>query len=107
MDVLKRIDEFGEYEDDWNGYGARKFTAKLLECAREIAVLLPEQFEVFPVARNSVQFEYEYDDGDYLEFEVFEDRISAFRYFDGKVLLDRDVSAREMAEMAKVFVCNP
>ena len=55
------------------------------------------QPRIFPTARNSIQFEYEKQDGEYLEFELFEDgRLKKFSYsgggqFSTELIEDKDV----------------
>lgn len=51
---------------------------KVLLNAVEVLKQLPGQPDIFPTFRDSVQFEYEEPDGEYLEFEVFEDKIGVF-----------------------------
>lgn len=51
---------------------------KVLMNAVEILKMLPILPDIFLTFRDSVQFEYEKPDGEYLEFEVFEDKIGVF-----------------------------
>ena len=46
--------------------------------AVELLKVLPILPDIFLTFRDSVQFEYEKSNGAYLEFEVFEDKISIF-----------------------------
>lgn len=71
---IQKLRVFGTYEDDWNGYGAPKFTKELLEFAESIIKGLNHQPEVFPIAGGAIQFEYEKSNGEYLEFEISEDK---------------------------------
>lgn len=76
---LERLDYFATFEDDWNGNGASKFSKDLIEKAKYIVKNISVQMYVFPVARDSIQFEYTKDNGDYLEFELYEDgRLTKF-----------------------------
>lgn len=59
--------------NNWNENGAKEFNNEIVSEMRKIIDLLPLQPEIFPTARSSIQFEYEKDDGSYLEFELFED----------------------------------
>ena len=58
--------------------GANSFSTKLIEKCREIAMQLAAEPFICPTACGSIQFEYEKENGDYLEFEIYEDRIEAF-----------------------------
>lgn len=73
---FKRLDSFAELPDNWNGYGAGRISEKLIEKTKRIIFGLSVQPMLFPTGRKSIQFEYEKPDGEYLEFEVFEDRIT-------------------------------
>lgn len=71
---LEKIDAFGTFTDNWNGYGAPKFTNTLLNAAKRILHTLGHQPEVFPIDGGVIQFEYEKQTGEYLEFEVSENK---------------------------------
>lgn len=58
--------------DNWNGNGAPAFSAKHIEMVRELLQNLQYQPYIFPTACQSIQMEYETTEGDYLEFELFE-----------------------------------
>ena len=70
--------EIEKLKDNWNGNGANSFSTKLIEKCREIVMQLAAEPFVCPTACGSIQFEYEKDYGDYLEFEIYEDRIEVF-----------------------------
>lgn len=71
---LKKLDSFTELEENWNGYDAEKISPELINKVRKVIYDLPVQPMVFPTGRKSIQLEYEKPDGEYLEFEIFEDR---------------------------------
>lgn len=85
---LRLLDEFTHLEKGWNGYDADPIDKQATENAKAILLGLPVQPEIFPTANDSVQLEYELDDGDYLEFEVFRDHINEFRK---KEKISRDI----------------
>ena len=62
----------------WNGNGAMSFEIALLEKAAQILKSLAYQPQIFPTTRQSVQFEYHKKNGDYLEFEIFDDKVIAY-----------------------------
>jgi len=74
------IHSFADLARGWNGYDAPPFDATLLNhCIKLIKILEPRfQPDVFPTARNSIQFEYEDKHGRYLEIEIFEDHYEYF-----------------------------
>lgn len=63
---------------DWNNHGAQAFSAKLVEKCRQIVNQLVTEPFVCPTACGSIQFEYEKENGEYLEFEIYEDRIEVY-----------------------------
>lgn len=70
---IKRLNQISEFEDNWNGYGAHPFTPEFVASVCELVKDLDRQPEIFPTAQNTIQFEYDKDNGDYLELEIFED----------------------------------
>ena len=71
---LKRLKDIESLENNWNGYGAKPFSATLIDKCERIVSLLSVQPSIYPAGRNSIQFQYELSDRSYLEFEIFEDK---------------------------------
>lgn len=69
---VQKLEDIGKLPDNWNGYGARKFTPSLINKCQEIAKSLPVETTIYPTGRQSIQFQYD-KNGDYLELEVYED----------------------------------
>lgn len=80
---LETLDNFKALQFNWNGNNAEPFSESLIEKAKSIIFHLKYQPEVFPTAKQSVQFEYEKENGDYLEFEIFEDSITCLQIVSG------------------------
>lgn len=76
--ALLKIEQIKSLENNWNNNGASKFSEKLIERSISILNTLPFEPDVFPTARDSIQFEYEKASGEYLEFEIFETWINVF-----------------------------
>ena len=74
------LSEIGQLQDNWNQYGADKIKQELIfKCLRIVNHTdLIFQPEIFPTARQSIQFEYEPSENHYLEIEVFEDIIKLY-----------------------------
>lgn len=73
------LDDILKLEYNWNDNGAQGFSIVLVEkCRRIVNQLVAEPF-VCPTACGAIQFEYEKDNGEYLEFEIYEDRIEVYR----------------------------
>ena len=58
--------------------GAQAFSVKLIERCRQIVSQLVAEPFVCPTACGSIQFEYEKENGEYIEFEIYEDRIEVY-----------------------------
>lgn len=72
------LDDISELCNDWNNNGAKAFEKSLIDRCRGILDQLVAEPFVCPTACGSIQFEYEKENGDYLEFEIYEDRIEVF-----------------------------
>lgn len=81
---LKKISEIEKLEDNWNGYGARKFDSPVIRNAKRMLYALKQQPFVSPTARQSIQMEFEKENGDYFEIEVFAERIDVFLSIDSE-----------------------
>ena len=67
---LAKLEHFASLKENWNGYGAKPFSRKLLDTAEGIIRGLSRQPEIFPTADDSIQMEYEKVDGGYLEIQL-------------------------------------
>ena len=69
---MKLLNSFLSFETNWNDYGAGRFQESLINfCKKIVEALQNKQLEIYPTGRNSIQMEYEKDNGSYIEFEVF------------------------------------
>ena len=69
---INTINSFQNLEPNWNYNGAQAISKAVVTKTIKIIKSLDLQPEVFPTGRNSIQIEFEKDNGDYLEFEFFE-----------------------------------
>ena len=67
--TLMKLAQMAAFKDNWNGYGAQPLPHDTLYKAQHLIPALHVQPEIFPTADGSIQFEYEKDNGDYLEFQ--------------------------------------
>lgn len=91
LEIYETLSAIEALEDNWNDNSASKFCKALILQAKQIIDDFPSEFEIeiFPTARDSIQFEYETDDI-YLEFELFETDSSVYFSNHEKTLLDLD-----------------
>ncbi|MCA0234022.1 MAG: hypothetical protein LCH91_26435 [Bacteroidetes bacterium] len=67
----KKIESFKQLPKNWNMAGALQYDKNFIDNVELLLVNTAIQPKIFPTGRNSIQFEYEKDNGDYLEFEIF------------------------------------
>lgn len=103
MKSLGRIDSFKSLQQDWNGYSAAPISKKLIDSVTYILMNLTRQPEIFPTARNSIQLEYEKLNGDYLEFEIFEDGNVNMYLLKGEFELESKLSTEEIFQKVVDF----
>lgn len=100
------LNEIAELDKNWNGNGANPFSAGLIKKCRKILMQLAEEPFICPTACGSVQFEYEKENGEYLEFEIYEDRIEVFWAKDSKekeYKLQSNNATNEMKQLVENF----
>lgn len=76
-DNLAKLDKISKFEKDWNGYGAEPIPQIAIDRASRILTdldrdKLPQPF-VAPTAAQTIQLEWEKEDGLYLEINVWAD----------------------------------
>ena len=76
---IEKLNLFLELKDNWNDNNVKPFTSKLIEKVKLIISNVDYQPYIFPTACNSIQLEYEMENGNYLEFEIFENSIKVFQ----------------------------
>lgn len=74
MASMNALDNIANLPYNWDGYGAKKFSRKLIEKCRSILENLPAAPSISPTGRESIQFEYDFQDKSYLEFEIYENK---------------------------------
>lgn len=72
------FDKIAALEKNWNGYGADPIPSDAIVKAKALFARLPQKPFVSPVARESIQMEYDRDDGAYFELEVYRDHVNVF-----------------------------
>lgn len=72
----KKIEGFKKLGYNWNNANANKFNFEFIDMISSKLSSIQIQPKIFPTGRDSLQFEYEKENGDYLEFEIFENHIN-------------------------------
>ena len=94
--LIARLNSFRDLSANWNGNGAPKLSEKLYPIAESIISGLDYSPNIYPTARDSIQFEYE-KYPKYLSFEIFpDDSVKVFRYYSDEdystEIVDADLS---------------
>jgi hypothetical protein len=105
---LFRLDQIAKLKNDWNGYGAKSFSQELIEKCKVIISSLDNQPQIFPTGRQSIQLQYELADRSYLEFEIFEEKVSCLevpkrRYSDARTFEFPISETQRIKEIVKEF----
>lgn len=104
---LRVMNEIAGLKDGWNGNGAEAFSSELMNRCRGILRRLEVQPDVFPTGEDSIQFEWEKDDGSYLEMEVFEDgRISMYLQQANGAWETDEIKSEEIGEKLHGFIAG-
>lgn len=105
LNNINALLSFKKFETDWNGYGAEPFSEEIIQKAIYIinSPNLKFQPNVFPTGRQSIQFEYEKSNGDYLEIEIFDNRYSVYSEFDSKKTEYESISFTEALKLIDEF----
>ena len=74
----EKINSFRLLQENWDNNGSLSIPAGVIDKMIETLDNLKYQPEIFPSTYSSIQFEYEKPNGEYLEFELFSDRIKIF-----------------------------
>lgn len=99
-----RLREIEALKDNWNGNGAPSFSHSQVETLRGIVKQLSKQPFISPTAKGSIQFEYEDEEGNYLEFELFPDnRIKLFSFSKDGVANTKYIAVEKVSEIVRDF----
>lgn len=106
LDELKRnqriLQSFKRLGANWNDNAARSFPEELIQKVSRILRKMEYQPQIFPTGRNSIQLEFVSRNDDYLEFEIYTDRIVAFKEIN-KIEWENEVSENMVFELSREF----
>lgn len=75
---LEILDNIANLEENWNGNHANAFASELIKKCKDILNQLTIPPFIAPTALNAIQFEWEKENGDYLECEIFKHKIEIY-----------------------------
>lgn len=76
---IEKLDYMAQLDNDWDGYGANKFSKKTISNAKIVLSWLKyNQPNIFPTSESGVQFEF-YLDRKYLQIVVNNDNVEFFQ----------------------------
>ncbi|KAA0548477.1 hypothetical protein FZW96_07855 [Bacillus sp. BGMRC 2118] len=73
---LKKISIINNLDANWNYNNASPISKIIVLNSYKLINEIIKQPDLFPTARNSIQIEYEKSNGEYLEFEIFPDKVN-------------------------------
>lgn len=73
---LNKLEEIQKFPDNWNGNNADAFSDSLISKVKDILLEISIQPEVFQTAADSIQLEYEGENGSYLEFQITDNEMA-------------------------------
>lgn len=68
---LQQLEQIANLPNDWNQNGAPSFSDDHIKMVHDLLISLKKQPFIFPTACQSIQIEYEKENEDYLEFEIY------------------------------------
>ncbi len=75
---IAKLQSFGDFKEDWDGYGGVPFDQEYLHRVEVMLRDLPDGAEVFPSGDGTVQIEFQNSKGAYLGIELCEDGRAVF-----------------------------
>lgn len=98
------LDEIAHLEENWNGNGASAFSEKHVDTMKKLISELKKQPFISPTAKGSIQFEYEDEQGNYLEFELFPDNsVKKFYYSKDNVASTENITIEKVSDAVNDF----
>lgn len=95
-----KLKSFENFQSNWNDNDAEPFESNLINKVKTIIEKVSVQPKIYPTGRKSIQLEYHRND-DYLEFEVFINKIILFENRNGstnELLIDASEIATKVYE---------
>ena len=100
------LNDIAHLKRDWNGNNANPFPASLIEKCTTLISQLEVQPFISPTAYGAIQMEYEKENGDYLEFEIYPERIEVYQIINNIEYEETLTSSSEVKQTITKFLTN-
>jgi len=100
------LNDIAHLKRDWNGNNANPFPASLIEKCTTLISQLEVQPFISPTAYGAIQMEYEKENGDYLEFEIYPERIEVYQIINNIEYEEILTSFNEVKQTITNFLTN-
>lgn len=105
-DAQQRIIDIRKLQKDWDGYNALPIPFEVCKLAENLLQKLNHVPEIFPTARESIQFQWE-NNSDYAEVEIFLNKLEVLVKFNNIYYdFDLDVSQFWIVEEIVKLIIN-
>lgn len=100
------LNDIAHLKSNWNGNNANPFPASLIEKFTTLISQLEVQPFISPTAYGAIQMEYEKENGDYLEFEIYPERIEVYQIINNIEYEETLISSSEVKQTITNFLTN-
>lgn len=100
------LNDIAHLKSNWNGNNANPFPASLIEKCTTLISQLEVQPFISPTAYGAIQMEYEKENGDYLEFEIYPERIEVYQIINNIEYEEILTSLNEVKQTITNFLTN-
>ena len=98
-----KLKEIAALEDGWDGDNAQHFSKHLIKKCDGILNELHVTPFISPTLNDSIQFEWDKDNGDYLEIEIFSDKCVVFKMYNDGRTSEYEAKEDELKNIVKDF----
>lgn len=97
------LQDISRLSDNWNHNGAKSFSDDLIDKCQDLLKDFCVSPSIFPTAAGAIQMEW-HNDGNYLEFNIFENKCRVFKMFKDGQSCEQEVDAEHLKNILQDFV---
>ena len=105
------LNDIAHLKENWNDNKANPLPSSLIEKCTNLITQLEVQPFISPTACGAIQMEYEKENGDYLELEVYSERIEVYQVINNVEHENTLTSSNYLNEVKRIvsdfLKCNP